>query len=149
MTRNRRKIFLILVVLAILIQLIPINYSNPPATAGLDVPQELNEIFTRACFDCHSNKTVWPWYSWIAPVSWLVAIDVHEGRSHLNFSAWGKYSSEKKTKLLKEIGKSINEGEMPPFQYLPAHPDAKLSEKDKNAILDWAGFNGRWHKGLD
>jgi hypothetical protein len=132
-----------MVSLAVFSQLIPVSHSNPPATAGLQAPQEINEILTRACFDCHSNNTVWPWYSWVAPVSWLVALDVHEGRAHLNFSTWGEYSLEKQAKLQKRIGRAVNEGDMPPFQYLPAHSEARLSEKEKNVLLDWVGFTGR------
>jgi Haem-binding domain len=138
MSLNRRKVLLVLVVLAAVIQLIPVNRDNPPVTATLAAPPELLAILRRSCFDCHSNETIWPWYSRIAPVSWLVAHDVHEGREHLNFSTWGDSSGEKQAKLRKEIRETVREGEMPPFQYYPAHPEARLSEQDKAAILAWA-----------
>jgi hypothetical protein len=138
MILKRRRILVTLVVLAILSQLIPVNRSNPPVTAEVQVPQELREIFKRSCFDCHSNETVWPWYSRIAPLSWLVAFDVYEGRQHLNFSTWGEYAPEKQAKLRKEIWESVDEGEMPPLQYFPTHFDARLSEKDKIVIRGWA-----------
>ena len=141
MALKKRKIFITLVALAILSQLIPLDRSNPPVTSELETPQELNKIFLRSCFDCHSNETVWPWYSWIAPVSWLVVNDVLEGREHLNFSTWGDYPADKQRKLRKEIWESVSEGEMPPFQYFPTHPEARLSEKDKAVILGWAGHN--------
>jgi hypothetical protein len=132
--------FLSLVVLAVVCQLIPIDRNNPPVTAAVQVPQELRRILSRACFDCHSHETVWPWYSRIAPASWLVAIDVHEGRHHLNFSTWGDYPQDKQQKLRKKIWESVREGEMPPFQYLPLHPEARLNEQEKAMILGWAGI---------
>jgi hypothetical protein len=134
MTLKRRRIILTLVVIAIISQFIPVNRSNPPVTADLLVSQELHGIFKRSCFDCHSNETVWPWYSRVAPLSWLVAYDVYEGRQHLNFSTWGEYRAEKQAKLRKEIWESVDEGEMPPLQYFPTHFDARLSEKEKAVI---------------
>ena len=139
MTLPRRKIFITLVLLVIFCQLIPISRTNPPVTSELETSQGLKNILLRSCFDCHSHETTWPWYSWVAPISWLVAIDVHEGRSHLNFSTWGEYSPENQVKLRKKIGESVREGEMPPFQYFPMHPDAHLSEQDKAVILSWSG----------
>jgi cytochrome c551/c552 len=138
---KRRNIIITLALLAMFSQLIPINRSNPPVTADLAATQELKDIFVRACYDCHSNETIWPWYSRVAPVSWLVAIDVYEGRGHLNFSTWGEYSIEKQDKLRKKIRESVSEGEMPPFQYLPVHPQAHLSEQDKAVILAWVAAN--------
>ena len=139
MTLNRNKIILILVILGVAIQLVPIDRTNPPVTGELAAPPELHGILRRACYDCHSNETVWPWYSRVAPVSWLVASDVYEGREHLNFSTWNEYPGERRTKLRMEISKEVREGEMPPFQYVPAHPEAKLSEGDKGVIHAWAG----------
>jgi len=139
MTLNRNKIILILVILGVAIQLVPIDRTNPPVTGELAAPPELHGILRRACYDCHSNETVWPWYSRVAPVSWLVASDVYEGREHLNFSIWNEYPDERRTKLRMEISKEVREGEMPPFQYVPAHPEAKLSEGDKGVIHAWAG----------
>jgi hypothetical protein len=141
MTLKRGRIILALVVLLILSQFIPINRSNPPVKGDLRVSQALREIFTRSCFDCHSNETVWPWYSRIAPLSWLVAYDVYEGRQHLNFSTWGDYSPEKQAKLRHEIWESVDEGEMPPLQYYPTHFDARLSEQDKVVIRGWTMMN--------
>ncbi len=139
MTLNRFRIFwLVLAVLAVS-QLVPVDRSNPPVTTGFGAQQELMATLRRSCYDCHSNETVWPWYSRVAPVSWLVAHDVHEGREHLNFSTWGAYSGDKQAKLRKEIWQEVSEGEMPPLQYYPAHPDARLSEQDKAIIRVWTG----------
>jgi len=121
----------------VLIQAIPYGrtYTNPPVVRepSWDSPAT-RAIAKLACFDCHSNETIWPWYSRIAPVSWLVRFDVDEGRSELNFSEWqnGKRKGERPDK----IGKEISKGEMPPFVYLPTHPDARLSDADKRRLLD-------------
>ena len=121
-----------LVALFVLIQLVPYgrNHTNPPVVQEpqWDSPQT-RELAKRACFDCHSNETVWKWYSSIAPMSWLVQNDVDEGRSRLNFSEWGQQELE-----VDEIGEIVLEGEMPPAQYLPMHPEARLSAAEREAL---------------
>jgi hypothetical protein len=84
----------------------------------------------RACFDCHSNETVWPWYSNIAPVSWLVQNDVNEGRGRLNFSEWGRGETE-----IDEVGEVIRRGEMPPSYFVILHPDARLTAAEQEALI--------------
>jgi len=143
MTPKRRKILIILVVLVVLSQLIPVGRSNPPVTAELVAPQELQSVLRQSCYDCHSNETVWPWYSRVAPFSWLLAIDVAEGREHLNFSTWENLGPERQAKLKKETREVVDEGEMPPWYYVIAHQDARLSEQDKTLIRNWAGPGGR------
>ena len=83
----------------------------------------------RACFDCHSDETIWPWYSRVIPVAWLIRRDVNEGRSKLNFSDWG--SGRRETG---EIGEVAAEGSMPPFYYVMIHPTAKLSQAEGEAL---------------
>lgn len=124
---------LTLVVLFLLIQLVPYgrDVTNPPVIQ--DAPwssTQARQVAQRACYDCHSNETVWPWYSRIAPVSWLVYRDVQEGRSKLNFSQWGRGEQE-----VEDIGEVIAKGEMPPLQYLLTHPSARLSAAEK-ALLE-------------
>lgn len=115
------------------IQLLPYgrNHTNPPVVAepAWDSPQT-RELAKRACFDCHSNETAWPWYTNVAPVSWLVYHDVEEGRSKLNFSQWGQGKQE-----VKEIVEVVQEGEMPMPMYLPLHPEANLNAADKQALI--------------
>jgi mono/diheme cytochrome c family protein len=115
----------------LLIQLIPYghNHANPP------VIQEPNwdsartrQLAQRACFDCHSNESTWPWYSNIAPISWLVQHDVDEGRRTLNFSDW------RVTRRTGEISRVVLGGEMPPATYLLTHPQAKLSATEKQEL---------------
>ena len=122
------------VILLAAIQLIPFgrDHKNPPVSGE---PQwnspKTRELFFRACKDCHSNETKWPWYSSVAPVSWLTQIDVSFGRDKFNISEWGREKENEGDKAAKEV----REGKMPPFFYLPAHPEAKLSPEEK-AELD-------------
>lgn len=88
----------------------------------------------RACFDCHSNETRWPWYSKVAPVSWLTTYDVLEGRQKLNFSEWSAVKNSEK--LSREITKVLNQNEMPPNNYLLLHPAAQLTEAERQQLLD-------------
>jgi len=95
---------------------------------------EVVSIVKRACYDCHSNGTVWPWYSRVAPVSWLVADDVKEGRAKMNFSDWGLLSPEIAAKRWKAICEEAKAGEMPLWQYRLMHAEAKLAEPDVNTL---------------
>jgi hypothetical protein len=125
------------------IQLIRPDRENPPVDASKDLltlsaaPEEIQAILRRSCYDCHSNQTRWPWYSAIAPVSWLTADDVHEGRKHMNFSEWGTYPRGRQISRLEMIGTEIDKSEMPPANYLLLHRDARLSEAEKDTLLAW------------
>jgi hypothetical protein len=120
------------------IQLVPVDTSNPPVTADVPASPAVKGILRRACYDCHSNETQWPWYGRIAPVSWLLARDVREGRAELNFSTWNQYSTQQRVKKLKESWEEVAEGEMPPWFYLPVHRDARLSADDRTLLRQWA-----------
>lgn len=117
-------------------QLIQPERTNPPsdpaaAFAVLAKPSpEMAGLVKRACGNCHSNETTWPWYSRVAPVSWLVASDVNEGRAKLNFSEWNRYGPEASEIKLKQICKEVREGDMPPWYYRPAHPEARLTAEE-------------------
>lgn len=137
MSKNLVKIVLAVVVSFVGIQLIPVDRSNPPVEEEITASPDVKAILKRACFDCHSNETIWPWYSRVAPVSWLLAWDVGEGREELNFSTWNQYSQKKRDKIIKEIRKEVEEGEMPPWFYLSLHPDARLSESDRSILRAW------------
>ena len=120
------------------IQFIPVNRTNPPMEEEIVALPDVKAILKRACYDCHSNETIWPWYSQVAPASWLLAWDVAEGREELNFSTWNRYTQKKRDKIIKEIWEEVEEGEMPPWFYLPLHPDARLSENDHSVLRAWA-----------
>jgi hypothetical protein len=126
-----------LVVALALIQLVPVTRSNPPVTSDLDAPPGVKKILRASCYDCHSNETRWPWYSRVAPVSWLVAHDVEEGRSRFNFSEWSAYEPKRRKRLAAEMWKEVEAGEMPLPVYLLAHPGARLSEAHRAALEAW------------
>lgn len=122
----------ILAVTFVLIQLVPVEKTNPPVVSepAWDSP-ETRALVKATCFDCHSNETVWPWYARVAPSSWLVARDVKEGRSELNFSEWTGQQEE-----LDEMVEVVREGEMPPWYYAIMHQEAQLSDAEKQALID-------------
>jgi len=124
--------------LFLLAQLVPYGrqHVNPPVVSEppWGSPQA-RQIAQRACFDCHSNETVWPWYSSIAPVSWLVQRDVDEGREKLNFSDW-KGAGGERGEGAEELAEVILEGEMPPPYYLITHTQARLSAEEKQVLID-------------
>lgn len=95
-------------------------------------------MLRRACYDCHSHETVWPWYSQVAPLSWLITNDVREGRAELNFSTWQRYSTQEQVKKLKENWDEVAEGTMPPWAYRVLHPEARLSAQDRALLQHWA-----------
>lgn len=101
------------------------------------VTPEVAAILDRACRDCHSSETRWPWYSHVAPVSWLVARDVRVGRKDLSFSTWGDYPVPKRLDKLDEMCKMVREGEMPQFPYPLTHPEARLSDTDTETLCAW------------
>ncbi len=121
-----------------LIQLFPTETRNPPVEQDVPATPAARSVLRRACYDCHSNETRWPWYSRVAPVSWLVAHDVRAGREELNFSTWNRYDTKHRIELLAESWEEIVEGEMPPWFYLPAHRDAELSASDRASLRSWA-----------
>jgi hypothetical protein len=124
-------------------QLVRFPRTNPsidPARtieARTQLAPQVAGILERACADCHTHKTRWPWYSNIAPVSWLVVHDVAEGREVLNLSEWAAFSPGKADGKLNAICQEVSEGDMPPWYYLPLHPAAKLSAEDKQAVCAW------------
>jgi len=122
----------------VVIQFVPVERVNPPVEGAVQVPAELKAVLARSCYDCHSNETVWPWYSRMAPVSWLIAEDVKKGRVELNFSVWDQYNDRRKARKLKEIVEQVEGNKMPQWYYVALHPDAKLSASDKVVILKWA-----------
>ncbi len=127
------------VALAVIIQLVPYghSHSNPPGQRIAWDSARTEHLMREACMDCHSNETRWPWYSKVAPVSWLVQNDVDEGRAQLNLSNGDP--------RVDDMVEAIREGWMPPWQYKPAHPAARLSEAEKRDLIRGlrATFAGR------
>jgi hypothetical protein len=131
-----KRLFVLIVILAVVgfvaIQFFPVDRTNPPVTREIawDTP-ETRALAERACFDCHSNETKWPFYAYIAPMSLVVANDVTEGRDRLNFSEWDRPNED-----FGEISEVVTRGEMPLAQYLLLHPEARLTEVEKQQLLD-------------
>jgi heme-binding protein len=138
MPRTRaRTVILSLLSIAVLIQLAPVRRDNPPVTSTVTAPPAVMSILRRSCYDCHSNETTWPWYSRVAPFSWLVAHDVHEGREHLNFSEW-KVPADPHRQHISNIPKEVKDGDMPLWYYRPLHSGARLSADDVALLSSWA-----------
>lgn len=129
---------LVIGLVGIAIQLVPVPRENPPIREEVPAPVEVRAILERSCYDCHSHEVRWPWYSRVAPMSWLVAYDVAEAREHLNFSAWDQYDAKKRRENLEELWEEVDKGEMPLWYYLPMHPDARISDDDKQRLRAWA-----------
>jgi hypothetical protein len=104
----------------------------------LKLPAEITSIFKRSCMDCHSSQTTWPWYSYVAPVSWLVERDVRRGRDHMNFSEWQQYTLQQRQKLLADVASAVKNGEMPLRQYTLIHRQAKLTDAERDLVYQWA-----------
>lgn len=103
-----------------------------------DMPQELSDLFRTSCYDCHSNNTNYPWYSHVAPFSWLINQHVKTGKEELNFNVYDTLPKRKKIGLLDELCEVVSDSSMPPSNYLMLHSDAILSEGDKTMLCDWA-----------
>lgn len=132
------RIGFILLVAPIGIQFVPIARTNPPVESDVPAPAELKAVLRRSCYDCHSNETRWPWYARVAPVSFLIASDVKEGRRQVNFSVWNQYSGNRKARKLKGIVEQVEQNKMPQWYYVIMHPEVKLSGSDKEMIIRWA-----------
>jgi hypothetical protein len=138
--RKLKAVLLALAVLLIAAQFIRPGRVNPPSAPAdafevvANPPPEARAVVDRACADCHSNHTTWPWYSKVAPASWLVVSDVNEARENLNFSEWGRMSPEKRLKALGDICREANSGDMPVWQYRIAHPSSRLTQSDVDAL---------------
>lgn len=133
-----------LAVIGIAIQLVPnelppVEAANPGDLMGTGlVGIELSGILKTSCYDCHSNETNYPWYSQVAPFSWLVAKDVREAREELNFSTWQDYDMMEKLEKLDDIAIEVGEGEMPLGIYTNIHSEAKLDDTQRQLIVTWA-----------
>jgi hypothetical protein len=140
----------VLLILALMV-FIGLQFTNPPRTnppvvndlaATNPPPAEITALLRAACYDCHSYETKWPLYARIAPSSWLVASDVNEGREHFNFSEWPT-EPDQVAKKLDRINEVLDYKEMPPKKYTLLHPEARLTEAQRKAIMDWTDAAGK------
>ena len=141
--RVTKWLVIAVVVVFVLLQFKRPARSNPPVDesqtifARTQVTPQVNAIFDRSCRDCHSHKTVWPWYTNVAPISWFIVDHVDHGRSHLNFSEWGKLDKDRQDKNLREVCDEVTAGNMPLSSYTPLHPGSTLSAEDIKTLCDW------------
>ncbi len=128
-----------LLILFIGVQFVPreAERDNPPSTEMISGPREVVDILRQACFDCHSNETHWPFYSYVAPMSWLVISDVAGARSRLNFSEWEGLRAGFQKRFTRKIVERVEAGEMPLWQYRAVHWGARISPEQLDALRAW------------
>jgi len=134
-----KKYLIGLGVALVALQLVPLDRENPPVTQDVGAPPEVDRLLRRACYDCHSNEVDWPWYAWVAPVSFVVTQDVAGARHHVNFSEWDRVAPDFRHETLEEAYEEAAHGEMPPWQYRLGHPDAALSPAELEVLRAWVG----------
>jgi Haem-binding domain len=137
-----RWVLTVFLVVFIGAQFVRADRTNPPATPTMSLraktPADVSAILDRACRDCHSNETRWPWYTNVAPMSWMVADHVHQGREHFNYSEWTSYNSDDQDKFLGAMCNLAQRGRMPLPSYLLIHRDATLSPEDVQTLCSWS-----------
>ena len=135
------KQLLLIVLLALgAAQFVPVDLTNPPTDGPMAAPRPVVAALRHACFDCHSHETDFPWYAKVAPVSWLVARDVNEARSELNFSQWNRLGMREQEAARKEIWDVVKSADMPPPFYVLVHADGRLNTDEQVLIRKWAGL---------
>jgi hypothetical protein len=125
-------------VVFISLQFMTVERTNPPVESDLEAPADVMQVLRRACYDCHSHETRWPWYSHVAPVSWYMVNHVDDARGDLNFSRWPSFDFESQAYALEDIREQVATGEMPLTSYTLMHPRARLDEEDRDLLLRWA-----------
>ena len=138
-----KKIGITLLAIFVVIQFFRIDKTNPEYNEAEDFititqpPTEIAGLIKAACYDCHSHQAKYPWYSNVAPVSWMVAHHIEEGREHLNFSTWTAYSEKKADHKLEEAAEEVEKGNMPMKPYVAMHSEAKMTDEQKTALIEW------------
>lgn len=133
----------IILIIFIAIQFFDVNPNKTAETSEnsiekkYSVPQNVQQILKTSCYDCHSNNTVYPWYSKVQPVKWWLANHINDGKRHLNFDEFGTYPKDKKLHKLDEVAETVNANEMPLSSYTVIHTNAKLSAEQKSIIQVW------------
>ncbi len=144
MIKALKYVVIALAVLFVIAQLIRPDTTNPSVAPGerieasVEISADVAAILKRSCNDCHSNETVYPWYSQITPVNWWLESHIDHGREHLNFSTWARYTPQQKEKKLEEVCEVVESGEMPLPSYLWGHREAVLTPEDAKLLCEWA-----------
>ena len=140
----KRNIILGLIAFLVVIQFFRPERNTSIAIANTDIRQShhisapVQSILEKACMDCHSDNTTYPWYTEMQPIAWYMADHINEGKAELNFSKFASYSAKKAHHKLEEVEETIEKGEMPIYSYTLLHPKAKLSEEEKTLVVEWA-----------
>lgn len=136
---NGMKILAFTGLALVVMQLLPVDRSAPADQGPLVIQDvQVAELVDRACADCHTNDTTWPWYSRVAPVSWWTIHHVEEGREHLNFSTWGTLAPDRQDHKLEEMVEMVEDGEMPLTSYKVGHPEARITDDERQLLVEWA-----------
>jgi hypothetical protein len=139
-----KKLILALLIIVIIIQFIRPTWNRSDLTFPEDissvikVPDSIKVILHKACYNCHSNNTDYPWYSYVEPVGWFLAGHIKHARENLNFNEFGKYSERRQASKLDGIADEIRDNGMPLPSYRIFHKDARLSKTEKKLLIDWA-----------
>lgn len=142
-----RKILIVVVVILAVIQFIrpPRNTEGTVSANGIrnvvNVPDSVSLILAKACFDCHSNNTRYPWYSNVQPVGWWLDRHITDGKKELNFSEFASYTGRRQANKLSRISEVVSEGDMPLKSYRLIHRDARLSDNEKKLLIRWADLS--------
>ena len=134
--RHKRAVAIFTVIL-LAAQLVPVKRDNPAERGVPAMPISVRTILKRSCYDCHSNETSWPFYSYVAPISWVVAHHVHKGREHLNLSEWETLRPEQQRNALEDVAMVLEDHVMPLPSYLLLHPKARLGQSERALLSDW------------
>lgn len=135
-------IYWFLIVIA-LIQFIPVNRINKPVDKKVDfvhvfqTPRNVEQILRKACYDCHSNETVYPKYAYVAPISWTIKNHISEGREYLNFSEWGTFNKDLKKGMLENSARTVKDYSMPNGGYIAQHPEANLTKAERVLLVNY------------
>ncbi len=138
-----RIVIILLLAFLIIIQFFQIDKKNPQINQEIDFitlmqpPSEISSLIKSGCYDCHSNETVYPWYTKIAPFSWVIKSHVTEGREHLNFSEWGNYQPGRRGHMLDECKEMVENREMPLKSYTFLHSSARFSDENRETLKTW------------
>jgi uncharacterized membrane protein len=137
-----RNALIIIVLIFLAMQVIQVEHTNPVTSQDkqIQAPPQIMAILKKSCYDCHSNEVAYPWYSNVAPFSWMIAKHVKNARASVNFSAWQEYSKQEQEEKLRKMFRAIYAA-MPLGSYLSMHEEAQLSKEERTLVRDWIGYN--------
>lgn len=142
-----KKIVMMLIVILIAVQLIQPARNKDGRVLSTDisktvlVPANVQTVLQAACYDCHSNHTHYPWYTYVQPVGWILSNHIKNGKKELNFSDFGSYSKRRQESKFKSIASQVHDGAMPLYSYTIMHKNARLTKEEKYLIISWAQHN--------